>query len=38
LNRDALRAGITAARRARKEWMEEETPAEIPKEDLLDSY
>ena len=38
LNRDALRAGITAARRARKEWLEEETPAEIPKEDLLDFY
>jgi 2-oxoglutarate ferredoxin oxidoreductase subunit gamma len=38
LNRDALRAGITAAKRARKEWLEEETPAEIPKEDLLDSY
>ena len=38
LNRDALRAGIAAAKRAKKEWMEAEMPPEIPKEDLLDSY
>jgi 2-oxoglutarate ferredoxin oxidoreductase subunit gamma len=38
LNRDALRAGIMAARRARKEGLGAEPPAEIPKEDLLDSY
>jgi 2-oxoglutarate ferredoxin oxidoreductase subunit gamma len=38
LNRDALRAGIMAARRAKKEGLGAEPPAEIPKEDLLDSY
>ena len=38
LNRDALRAGINAARRAKKEWMQLEMPPEVPKEDLLDSY
>ena len=38
LNRDALRAGIVAARRAKKEGLEAEPPAEIPEEDLLDSY
>jgi 2-oxoglutarate ferredoxin oxidoreductase subunit gamma len=38
LNRDALKAGIAAAKRVKKEWMEAETPPEIPKEDLLDSY
>ena len=38
LNRDALRAGITAAKRAKKEWVRAEAPLEIPKEDLLDSY
>jgi 2-oxoglutarate ferredoxin oxidoreductase subunit gamma len=38
LNRDALRAGISAAKRTKKEWMEAEVPPEIPKEDLLDSY
>jgi len=38
LNRDALNAGIAAAKRAKKEWMEAEMPPEIPKEDLLDSY
>jgi len=38
LNRDALRAGIIAARRAKKEWLGAEPPAEIPEEDLLDSY
>jgi len=38
LNRDALRAGMAAAKKAKKEWMKAETPPEIPKEDLLDSY
>jgi 2-oxoglutarate ferredoxin oxidoreductase subunit gamma len=38
LNRDALKAGISAAKRAKKEWMESEVPPEVPKEDLLDSY
>ena len=38
LNRDALKAGIAAAKRAKKEWMEAEMPPEIPKEELLDSY
>jgi 2-oxoglutarate ferredoxin oxidoreductase subunit gamma len=38
LNRDALRAGMNAAKRAKKEWMELEVPLETPKEDLLDSY
>jgi 2-oxoglutarate ferredoxin oxidoreductase subunit gamma len=38
LNRDALKAGINAAKSAKKEWMKTETSPEIPKEDLLDSY
>jgi len=38
LNRDALKAGIAAAKKAKKEWMETEATPEIPKEDLLDSY
>jgi 2-oxoglutarate ferredoxin oxidoreductase subunit gamma len=38
LNRDALRAGMNAAKRAKKAWMELEVPPETPKEDLLDSY
>ena len=38
LNRDALKAGISAARRAKKESMKVEAAPEIPKEDLLDSY
>jgi 2-oxoglutarate ferredoxin oxidoreductase subunit gamma len=38
LNRDALRAGMNAARRAKKAWMKSEVPPEIPQEDLLDSY
>jgi 2-oxoglutarate ferredoxin oxidoreductase subunit gamma len=38
LNRDALKAGIAAAKRARKEWIESETPPEVPEEDQLDSY
>lgn len=38
LNRDALKAGIAAAKRAKKKWIETEVPPEIPKEDQLDSY
>jgi 2-oxoglutarate ferredoxin oxidoreductase subunit gamma len=38
LNRDALRAGMDAAKKAKKAWMKSEVPPEIPKEDLLDSY
>lgn len=38
LNRDALRAGMGAAKKAKKAWMKSEAPPEIPKEDLLDSY
>ena len=38
LNRDALRAGMNAAKRAKKAWTKLEVPPEIPKEDLLDSY
>ncbi len=38
LNRDALRAGMNAAKRAKEAWMKLEVPPEIPKEDLLDSY
>src|SRR4030042_1893933 len=38
LNRDALRAGISAAKQAKREWMKTGVPPEIPKEDLLDSY
>jgi 2-oxoglutarate ferredoxin oxidoreductase subunit gamma len=38
LNRDALRAGMNAAKRAKKAWMELAVPPETPKEDLLDSY
>jgi len=38
LNRDALRAGMNAARQAKKEWMNLEAVPEIPEEDLLDSY
>ena len=38
LNRDALKAGIAAAKRAKKKWIETEVPPEIPKEDELDSY
>jgi len=38
LNRDALKAGMAAAKKAKKEWMETEAPSEVPKEDLLDSY
>jgi 2-oxoglutarate ferredoxin oxidoreductase subunit gamma len=38
LNRDALKAGMAAAKRAEKEWKMTEAPPEVPKEDLLDSY
>ena len=38
LNRDALKAGMIAARKAKKDWMKAEAPPEVPKEDLLDSY
>jgi len=38
LNRDALKAGMAAAKKAKKEWMETEASPEVPKEDLLDSY
>ncbi len=38
LNRDALKAGINAAKRAKKEWKEVETPPEPPRDDLLDFY
>jgi len=38
LNRDALRAGTAAAKRAKKEWTEAEGPLPVPVEDLLDSY
>lgn len=38
LNRDALRAGMNAAKRAKKASMNSEVAPEVPKEDLLDSY
>jgi 2-oxoglutarate ferredoxin oxidoreductase subunit gamma len=38
LNRDALKAGTSAAKQAKKAWMELDVPPETPKEDLLDSY
>ena len=38
LNRDALKAGMAAAKQAKREWMKTETSPEVPKEDLLDSY
>jgi len=38
LNRDALRAGMNAAKKAKEAWMKSEVPPEIPEEDLLDSY
>ena len=38
LNRDALKAGMAAAKRGQKEQLKAEVPPEIPKEDLLDSY
>ena len=38
LNRDALRAGIAAAKKAMKTWGETEEVPVVPEEDLLDSY
>jgi len=38
LNREALKAGMNAAKQAKKAWMKSEMPPEVPKEDLLDSY
>jgi 2-oxoglutarate ferredoxin oxidoreductase subunit gamma len=38
LNRDALKAGISAAKRAKREWKEIDIPSEPPSEDMLDSY
>ena len=38
LNRDALKAGIAAARQAKKRMKKAVLPPEIPEEDLLDSY
>ena len=38
LNRDALKAGMAAAKKAEKEWKMTQAPPEVPKEDLLDSY
>jgi 2-oxoglutarate ferredoxin oxidoreductase subunit gamma len=38
LNRDALKAGMAAAKKAEKEGKMTEAPPEVPKEDLLDSY
>jgi 2-oxoglutarate ferredoxin oxidoreductase subunit gamma len=38
LNRDALKAGVAAAKKAKREWVRREATPEVPKEDLLDSY
>ena len=38
LNRDALRAGMNAAKRAKKASMDSEVAPEVSEEDLLDSY
>lgn len=38
LNRDALKAGMDAAKRAKAAWTKLEVVPEVPKEDLLDSY
>ena len=38
LNRDALKAGMNAAKLAKKLWMKLEVTPEVPKEDILDSY
>jgi 2-oxoglutarate ferredoxin oxidoreductase subunit gamma len=38
LNRDALKAGISAAKRAKKDWKKEESPPESPREDVIDNY
>jgi len=38
LNRDALKAGMAAAKKAKREWVKAEAPPGVPQEDLLDSY
>jgi 2-oxoglutarate ferredoxin oxidoreductase subunit gamma len=38
LNRDALKAGMSAAKQAKEAWTKLEVVPEVPKEDLLDSY
>jgi 2-oxoglutarate ferredoxin oxidoreductase subunit gamma len=38
LNRDALKAGMAAAKRAKKEWVEADAPPPAHGDDLLDSY
>ncbi len=38
LNRDALKAGMSAAKRAKRESKEAELPPEPPRDDLLDFY
>lgn len=38
LNREALRVGMNAAKRAKKAWLKSDGFPEVPKEDLLDSY
>jgi 2-oxoglutarate ferredoxin oxidoreductase subunit gamma len=38
LNRDALRAGMDAAKQAKEAWTKLGVVPEVPKEDLLDSY
>ncbi|OGQ01317.1 MAG: 2-oxoglutarate ferredoxin oxidoreductase subunit gamma [Deltaproteobacteria bacterium RBG_19FT_COMBO_46_12] len=38
LNRDALKAGMSAAKRAKKIRMKSDVSLEVPEEDLLDSY
>jgi 2-oxoglutarate ferredoxin oxidoreductase subunit gamma len=38
LNRDALKAGISAAKRAMREWKKVDIPPELPREDMLDVF
>ena len=38
LNRDALKAGMAAARRAKKDWSEADSPPSAHGDDLLDAY
>jgi 2-oxoglutarate ferredoxin oxidoreductase subunit gamma len=38
LNREALKAGMLAARRVKEEWMHAEPARPVSEEDLLDSY
>jgi 2-oxoglutarate ferredoxin oxidoreductase subunit gamma len=38
LNRDALKAGMAAAKRAKREWSEAVAPPSVRGDDLLDSY